>query len=840
MTAQSFRIVRHGLPNELNANWLPPSPIEPGDANMQAFAHNIQLSNTVYPPNNNLRMSTEPRNNTKKGIPLSLVTFFSIKDPEDSSILTPVDKVGELWLTLPLDGPAHDIHAKRVGSQERVYRTGELVRYIETTGLEFLGPVSQAVKKQGQWVAFREVEQRIQEECDQLIGPCMVAIESINLEDTNEPALIAFISASRQQPDGTVGVCKSAIPDIRSRVRAGLPSYMVPSLFKWLENFPTTEHDEVNYESLEENAKQCLWFEFWEASSIGNADAPRICFTETLNPVVSQTILEQLNNYGMKDIDAVLGSALAQSFSFHFSDCSSAQALLQSYNGASYVLQLPMPTEYTVADAMAQSNGSNLNELHHQKFDISLKFHGGQDLDISSDGYLAALIQVVLKTDTDGQLTARFSINQNLKHQDRLRNWARLFTETLSVFSVALRGASSSIVLDTALAQLSNHELEAVLNEHLPAMELEEKDVADIYACCPLQEGILLNTSSSYSLCWIWRCAPNGHGKQVSATQLSNSWMKAVKNHSILATVFCSHPEKGGFLQLVLRGAQVSVSVLACSDGGDPVATLEEMDRRDITATEPQVCVTICQSDTGEIACRFDVWHTLFDASSLPILLQDVTDIYHGRVPLPSQPFNKVIRHLQSIPKSQTVGFWTKFLTGVATCNFPILNQACHENEAHDSHGAVVLPQEPFVQATKFCQRNNITRSVLFHIAWALVLSYYTNSDEVCFGYMVSGRDIPVEGIDRVCGPLANLLVNRVDLRRPPIELCGSLPAMLKEHKKHQHISLAEVQHTIGIKGQLFNTTINLLRHTIAELNEADTFAFEQKVFINPNEVRPS
>lgn len=42
--------------------------------------------------------------------------------------------------------------------------------------------------------------------------------------------------------------------------------------------------------------------------------------------------------------------------------------------------------------------------------------------------------------------------------------------------------------------------------------------------------------------------------------------------------------------------------------------------------------------------------------------------------------------------------------------------------------------------------------------AWAVMLPNFVNNPEVCFGYLVSGRDVPVERIEDAVGLYINLV----------------------------------------------------------------------------------
>jgi hypothetical protein len=80
---------------------------------------------------------------------------------------------------------------------------------------------------------------------------------------------------------------------------------------------------------------------------------------------------------------------------------------------------------------------------------------------------------------------------------------------------------------------------------------------------------------------------------------------------------------------------------------------------------------------------------------------------------------------------------------------------------------------------------------------------------QVCFGYLSSGRDSPIDGIEDMVGPLINMLIARVDLEQPLSDVVAAINQYNIEHLENQHVSLAEVQHEISVS-QLFNTNITV------------------------------
>ncbi|KAL5590136.1 hypothetical protein FOVSG1_012003 [Fusarium oxysporum f. sp. vasinfectum] len=87
--------------------------------------------------------------------------------------------------------------------------------------------------------------------------------------------------------------------------------------------------------------------------------------------------------------------------------------------------------------------------------------------------------------------------------------------------------------------------------------------------------------------------------------------------------------------------------------------------------------------------------------------------------------------------------------------------------------------------------------------------------DETFFRYILSGRDVHVEGIGRIFGPMANILINHADLGESLEADAALIARNLKSHRRHQQTSLAEIHHDLGNKDErrrLFNTIISLLR----------------------------
>jgi hypothetical protein len=159
--------------------------------------------------------------------------------------------------------------------------------------------------------------------------------------------------------------------------------------------------------------------------------------------------------------------------------------------------------------------------------------------------------------------------------------------------------------------------------------------------------------------------------------------------------------------------------------------------------------------------------------------------------------------------------YWQSHLQGALPCLLPSLQD--HDNNDPSQSASTVrsfiTELGPTEALDTFCEAHELALTVLFHVAWALVVKQYTASEDVCFGYIASGRHAPVQGIDDMVGPFINMLVGRIDMPAGT-----TLLSLLQQYNRtylhsleHQYQPLAEALNSIGsTSGELFNTLLTV------------------------------
>lgn len=464
----------------------------------------------------------------------------------------------------------------------------------------------------------------------------------------------------------------------------------------------------------------------------------------------------------------------------------------------------------------------------------------GRSLSMSSATKRFGFVEVIVGV-VKGRISISFGVHQKMQHQPQLEQWTDRFAQQLKLTVHNLAGRSASFTpSDFPLLSLSFDRLDTLLEKTLGYAGISVDAVDDIYPCTSLQEGILLSINkgtASYANYFIWECAAKSD-MLISPIRLEAAWRSVVAHHSILSTVFVEQLDEGNFVQVLLR-EHVPRILFIKSYSKPPADVLREQNRPAFTLSEPEHVFTICQASNGDVACRLDVSHALIDAASISILVDDIAKAYREDSLSMTASFGQYIQHLSSMPKSMNLTFWTQSLANVQRCDFPTTEALGRPQiQSNRNHGRITLPASVTSDIYSFCQNRGITRSVFVQIVWALVLSQYTGLRDVCFGYMVSSRDAPINHIENMVGPLINILISRVDLDQSINHAFSTMFEQSVEQLAFQHTSLAEIQHQLGLGAQpLFNTAITVRESRWTEHQKEEDIHFREVESADPDEV---
>ncbi|KAI1478853.1 lysergyl peptide synthetase 1 [Daldinia eschscholtzii] len=334
--------------------------------------------------------------------------------------------------------------------------------------------------------------------------------------------------------------------------------------------------------------------------------------------------------------------------------------------------------------------------------------------------------------------------------------------------------------------------------------------IEDVYPCSSIQRGILIGYARNpehYEEAIRWKVTSNS---PIGLDRLRIAWHQVVERHAVLRTVFMDVYGENYLDQVVLKN--YVPTFLMCTDR-------EEASKVDMTDhSQPMHRLQVEISNAGEVSIRLHINHALVDGHSLFIIKRDLVLAYEGHLlssPVPS-PYREYLSYVQKITsQNASKDYWKSYLKGVVPCHFPSLKDSDSENPSQP-FGSFTLSLGETAKLTQFCENHKLALSSVLHVVWAIVVQRYTAADEVCFGYMASGRHVPVVGTNDIVGPLFNMLVARVGLAfdETVLSTMQQYQDSFVSSLDHQYQSLAETMHSIGsASGELFNTMISIFNN---------------------------
>lgn len=366
------------------------------------------------------------------------------------------------------------------------------------------------------------------------------------------------------------------------------------------------------------------------------------------------------------------------------------------------------------------------------------------------------------------------------------------------------------------------------LNEYLEMLDtngVKRADVANIVPVTAMQSGLIFHARSRPDdLAYLEQVDFTLHG--VEADRLSAAFQQLLDEFPLLRAAFVVSGS-GRTAQLIRKSVLLPVM---CHDLSDMTPQEQQRvisDARDADqATQfdiflpPLMRVQLFtlrkqkqkgktkSKQAGSVHVLWTHHHLVMDGWCVGILFDRLLALYDrnsreaegGAV---NDPWNQdYFRWLATRNKHESADYWSTLLAGVELPTrllpWPRLEaeqdgqSADYQLQRHAVHLSAALATG--MQA--WGASKNATLSSVIRLAWAVLLARFTNSADVVYGTVVSGRPPEIAGIDRAVG----LFINTVPVRFVLNEVITANDALVlvqqqaNASRSHEYLSLAEIQ----------------------------------------------
>ena len=203
--------------------------------------------------------------------------------------------------------------------------------------------------------------------------------------------------------------------------------------------------------------------------------------------------------------------------------------------------------------------------------------------------------------------------------------------------------------------------------------------------------------------------------------------------------------------------------------------------------------------------------HILTDGWSTPLILTDVFKAYEalkeGRnISLKSRPlYQTYIAWLQTQNKKKAEHFWRNYLSSIEGPTF--LRFKGEEQDKDYDTFSLAFSEAETDALNRFAQERNLTLNTLLQGALGIVLKHYTQQEEVVIGVTVSGRNIPLPGIEEMVGIFINTLPLKISFtnKGSTLAFLRTLQEDAQEINEYAYTPLAEIQSWTNASESLFD-----------------------------------
>jgi mycobactin peptide synthetase MbtF len=207
--------------------------------------------------------------------------------------------------------------------------------------------------------------------------------------------------------------------------------------------------------------------------------------------------------------------------------------------------------------------------------------------------------------------------------------------------------------------------------------------------------------------------------------------------------------------------------------------------------------------------------HIVIDGWSLPLFVSELLALYRAggdtaALPPPPRPYRDYIGWLAGRDETASRASWAKHLNGLdgPTLLSPALT-ATPPRTGIPRRTELRLDRDATAALAGTARSRGVTLNTLVQMAWATILSAFTDRSDVAFGVTVAGRPSELSGVETMVGMFINTVPLRVrlDPRQTVGAQCVELQREFTVLRDHSYLGHAELRSVAGV-GEMFDTLL--------------------------------
>ena len=364
------------------------------------------------------------------------------------------------------------------------------------------------------------------------------------------------------------------------------------------------------------------------------------------------------------------------------------------------------------------------------------------------------------------------------------------------------------------IKKLTSGDIDFILSRQALEKIQSQKEIEAVYLANSLQQGFIYhainqgNVDDAYRTQMLWE-----YHNPLDLNKLKKAWSLTLQKYPSLRLRFAWEEELVQIIdkEAILDWRYVDIST---KDNEEQQAIFDNILEKDRSEAYDLISgnllrVHLIKRKDNFYHCIFSTHHAILDGWSNPLVIQYVHNVYLNLlqnkkiVVAEDKTYFAAQDYLQK-NRAEHFQYWENIMSRVETKEdlSSLLSLQKRSTDLSEyrhiekwGEKKLIFSEGKYNRLKEFCSSNGITMNVLLQYCWHKQLSIYTANNTTVVGMIVSGRDLPVEGIEQSVGLYINTLpVVMEHADQTVISLLKRLQDLINEVNAHSNIDLAKVQ----------------------------------------------
>lgn len=351
--------------------------------------------------------------------------------------------------------------------------------------------------------------------------------------------------------------------------------------------------------------------------------------------------------------------------------------------------------------------------------------------------------------------------------------------------------------------------------------KIDSKNVEDILALTPLQQGILYESLLYENNCLYLEQLSINLAGSIDFKMFEEAWNLVVDSNELLRTIFRWEGLQKP-LQIILKKHKIPIVYHDFSTHREQEQSIIEMREFDkktkIDLKKAPFRITLCQLSDTNFELMISSHHILYDGWSTGIVLKEFLGFYNNLckseeiIRVKKGKYKDYVKYLLNQDLKKHRDYWQEHLkNNEVKTKLPYINEASKESLQYKDY-SFTFNDELQDKINNTIKNYKISPACFFYGVWGLLLQRYNNSNNVLLGTTVTVRPESIEMIDNMIGLFINTIPLAIDVNGNENleEYFKTIQTNIIEREKYSNTPLVDIKASSQLdkKNRLFESVV--------------------------------